>query len=226
LPVRQARCPHCYGLTGIRACPHCHTPLPVNFGDSHSPLIAMVGAKGTGKTVYMTVLANELRSNLRRRFDADVRMTGDGQAGFRSPLDGLESNVEKMYNTRELFPQTAPATAGRREPLVFEWRREVRRALGLGSTYLTSYLSFYDTAGEDLTSQAVTHDQAYLGAADALILLLDPFMIPQARAQLKNLPAAAVRTSTETTIEVVGRITETLRTSKAVSSKSLIDIPV
>src|SRR5262249_44635231 len=70
------------------------------------------------------------------------------------------------------------------------------------------------------------HDQAYLGAADALILLLDPFMIPQARAQLKNLPAAAVRASTETTIEVVGRITETLRTSKAVSSKSLIDIPV
>src|SRR5262249_9956068 len=94
------------------------------------------------------------------------------------------------------------------------------------STYLTSYLSFYDTAGEDLTSQAVTHDQAYLGAADALILLLDPFMIPQARAQLKNLPAAAVRASTETTIEVRRRVPETLRTSKAGSWKSLIDIAV
>jgi hypothetical protein len=224
LPVRQARCPRCFGLTGIRACPHCHTPLPVNFGDSNSPLIAMVGAKGTGKTVYMTVLAHELRTNLRRRFEADVRMTGDGQAGFRTPLQWLESNVERMYRSRELFPQTPQATGGRREPLVFEWRREVRRPAGIGSTYMTSYLSFYDTAGEDLTSQAVAHDQAYLGAADALILLLDPFMIPDARARL-NLPASAVR-STESTIEVVNRITEKLRASKSVAAKKLIKIPV
>jgi hypothetical protein len=224
-PARRGRCPTCYGETAIRACPHCHSPLPVNFGEANSPLIAMVGAKGTGKTVYMTVLANELRNRLRRRFDADVRMTGGGQAGFRSSQQWLESNVDLMYRDRELFPQTSQAPGGLRQPLVFEWRRRAPRPIGLGHTFRTSFLSFYDTAGEDLTDLVTAHDQVYLGAADALILLLDPFMIPMARETI-DLPGEAMATSTESTVSVVGRITEALRTSKVVRTNKMIQIPV
>jgi hypothetical protein len=221
--ARQAACPRCGGLSGIRACPVCHTPLSANFGGSNSPLIAMVGAKGTGKTVYLTVLAHALRSSLRRRFDADVRLTGDAQAGFRSPSQWLENNVDQMYKHQELFPTTRAAVGGRREPLVFEWRWEERVA-GLASRYRTSFLSFYDTAGEDLNTQQSAHDLAYLGAADALILLLDPFMLPQARQRI-YLPASAI-VSTEATVDVVARITEKLRTSHQVNPAKKIQIPV
>jgi hypothetical protein len=215
---RRATCPRCGGVSGIRVCPTCHTPLSANFGDSASPLIAMVGAKGTGKTVYLTVLAHELRTNLRARFSADVRLSGDSG----SPKAWLEQNVNRVYSKHELMPQTAVATSGRREPLVFEWRREYRR-LRL-SQLRTSYLSFYDTAGEDLTSQGTAHDLTYLGAADALILLLDPFMLPQAKDRL-HLPKAAL-IADEATIDVLGRVTEMLRSSHGISGRRRIRIPI
>lgn len=211
--ARQANCPTCGSLSGIRACPCCHTPVSANFGDSRSPLIAMVGAKGTGKTVYLTTLAHELRTGLRRRFDADVRMIS-GPANF---------SIDTMFREGALFEQTRAARGGRSEPIVFEWRRQVKVA-GILPRFQTTYLSFYDTAGEDLTNLATVHDLTYLGAADALILLLDPFMIPQARDLIK-IPSTAVR-SNELTVDVVNRVTEKLRASHGISPRSNIKMPV
>ena len=210
---RKETCPHCKGLSGVRVCPCCHTPLSVNFAESTSPLIAMVGAKGTGKTVYLTVLTQELRTGLRRRFGADVRLSGDQPAA---------SSTADLYTNRKLFAQTTQATAGRREPLVFEWRQE--RQVLRRSQIKTSFLSFYDTAGEDLIDQQGVHDLQYLGAADALILLLDPFMLPQARDRVR-LPADAYREG-EPTLDVLGRITEKLRVAHSVKAGKKIGIPV
>jgi hypothetical protein len=220
---RKAACPQCYAISGIRACSCCHTTLSANFGGSNSPLIAMVGAKGTGKTVYLTVLANALRSTLRRRFSAAVQISGDGRGGVGSPLLWLETNVKQLFTHHELAAATAPTLSGRRDPLVFEWRQE-RTVAGFISRYRTSFLSFYDTAGEDLSSQQSAHDQAYIGAADALILLLDPFMLPQARERI-HLPTSAIL-SDEGTIDVVSRLTEQLRASHSVNPVKKIQIPV
>ncbi|MBE1491922.1 hypothetical protein [Plantactinospora soyae] len=208
----RAKCPTCRAESGIRACPCCHTPLSANFGASAGPLIAMVGATGTGKTVYLTVLAHELMNGLRRRFDADVRRVG-----------GSSSEVEQVFGEQTLFGQTAQAKGGWREPVVFEWRQQ-RRGLGIGPRFRTTYLSFYDTAGEDLTEQDTTHDLTYLGAAEALILLLDPFMIRKARDQIR-LPKSALR-SQESTLNVVNRVTETLRASHGLKPRQNVKIPV
>ncbi|MEV7628696.1 hypothetical protein [Actinoplanes sp. NPDC089786] len=210
---RKEVCPACHGASGIRVCPCCHTPLSVNFAESTSPLIAMVGAKNTGKTVYLTVLSQELRTGLRRRFGADVRVSGDQP----SP-----TNTADLYSNRKLFEQTAKSNDGRRDPLVFEWRQE--RQVLRRNTFKTSFLSFYDTAGEDLIRQDHVHDLQYLGAADALILLLDPFMLPEARDRVR-LPDEAVKTG-EPTIEVLSRITEKLRVTHEVRAKNKIAIPV
>ena len=212
---RKESCPDCHAESGIRVCPCCHTPLSVNFSASTSPLIAMVGAKNTGKTVYLTVLSHELRTALRRRFDADVRLSGD------HPVS-VSGAVNSMYTNRTLFEQTAAALDGRREPLVFEWRQE--RQLLRWTWFRTSFLSFYDTAGEDLINQQGVHDLRYLEAADALILLLDPFMLPQAVDRI-HLPQAAVE-SGEPTIEVLTRVTEKLRVTHGVRASRKIPIPV
>ncbi|MBB5872973.1 hypothetical protein F4553_006407 [Allocatelliglobosispora scoriae] len=219
---RQAPCPSCGSLSGIRVCPHCHTPLPVSFGTSNSPLIAMIGAKGTGKSVYLTVLANELRVGLRRRFQSAVRLTGDAQGGFSSPQQWLDNNVKLVYENHALPPQTAAATGGRREPLVFEWRQP-RTLYGFLKRIATTYLSFYDTAGEDLSSLRSAQDLAYLDAADALILLLDPFMLPQARDRI-SVPTQAI--TEEPTIQILGQVTEALRTSRHIPGSKRIKIPV
>jgi hypothetical protein len=220
-PIWPARadCPTCGAESGIRACPRCHTPLSANFGASASPLIAMVGAKGTGKSVYLTVLAHELLNGLRRRFDADVRLSGASQ---RASLGG-SIDIGQMFRDQKLFEQTAQARYGRQPPMVFEWRQE-HRVAKLVRRYRTTYLSFYDTAGEDLAAQETTHDLTYLGAADALILLLDPFMIAQAREKIR-VPEQAVGSS-EATIDVVNRVTEKLRATHGIRSNRSIRIPV
>lgn len=215
----RATCPHCGGGTGIRVCPCCHTPVSASFGASRSPLIAMVGAKGTGKTVYLNVLGHELLHGLRSRFDADVRLTGAGQRAAVTE----QLMIDNVFADLQLMAQTAAAVNGRRPPAVFEWRRE-HRVAGIRRGFRTTFLSFYDTAGEDLTNQEQTHDLTYLGAADALILLLDPFMIPKAR-DLRRLPGAAV-TSIESTVDVVNRVTEKLRASHGITSSRRIKVPV
>ncbi|WP_406065047.1 hypothetical protein [Micromonospora sp. NBC_00860] len=223
-PARIAWCPDCGGRTGIRACPSCHTPVPPNFGEASSPMIAMFGGKGTGKTVYLTVLAHEMRSrDLRRRFGADIRMTGDGQGGFKAPRAWLEQNVDRMFTEHKLFEATPPAVGGRQSPLVFEWRGE-RRRWRRKPVYRTSYLSFHDTAGEDVGTLSGANDLAYIGAADGLILLLDPFMLPEARERLR-LPPSAIR-SKEDTIAVVDRLTQSLRSSNGVGGSQRITKPV
>src|SRR5262249_27418215 len=156
----RAPCPNCGGQSGIRVCPCCRSELSANFGTAASPLIGMVGARGTGKTVYLTVLAHEMRTNLRRRFAADVRLSGDRPRGAVSPLRWLQQNINSVYEDPRLPLPTPQSPDGRREPVVFEWRQEYKR---LGVRPLRpSHLSFFDTAGDDLTSQQQTHDLAYL----------------------------------------------------------------
>src|SRR4051794_27342342 len=59
-PTSRADCPRCQDRTWERICQHCHSTLPVHFGTADNRLIALVGAKESGKTVYMTVLLHEL----------------------------------------------------------------------------------------------------------------------------------------------------------------------
>jgi hypothetical protein len=219
---RQAPCPHCQGVTGVRACPVCHTPLSATFAESRSPLIGMVGGKGAGKTVYTAVLHHELRTAVRRRFQADIRMTGDQQGGAGSPRQWLELNEEQLFGTGKLFETTRAAEGGIRAPVVIEWRQP-RKRLGVQS-FDTTVLSFYDAAGEDLTSQDSVHTQAYLGVAGGLILLLDPWQLPGVRERI-HVPDEVLRTAAPP-LEVLGMINNTLRATHRVKAKGKIKVPL
>jgi double-GTPase-like protein len=222
LPQRKAPCPDCAAPTGIRACQVCHTPLPATFADSRSPLIGMVGGKNAGKTVYTTVLAHELRNNIRRRFGADIWFAGDRQGELGSVADWLQLYDQALFTDRTLFQSTASAADGLRVPLVLQWRQP-RRVLGR-DVHNTTTLSFYDAAGEDMTTQEFVNGQAYLSAADALIVLLDPFQLKGSRDRI-SVPQVATR-DTEPPLNVLTRITEMLRTTNAVRARSKISVPI
>lgn len=212
-----ANCPHCRASSGVRACPHCHTPLPPEFAESTSPLIAMVGAFGAGKTVYLVVLSHVLRHQLAARFDAAIRLTGDAQGGETTGVEWWQNNVRAVFDERRLSPQTGGALDGRREPVVFEWRKRRR-----GGTR-TSYLSFYDTAGEDFGGEDRARDLKYLASADALLLLLDPFMLKAARDEAGIPPDA--RRRDDDLLVAVESVTTALREARGRMGKR-IDIPV
>jgi len=217
-----APCPHCRGETGVRACPECHTPVSATFAESRSPMVGIVGGKGAGKTVYTAVLHHELRTTVRRRFRADIRLTGDMQGGTGSAMQWLEFNEDQLFNDGKLFETTASAAGGMRAPVVIEWRQPTTR-FGR-TTFGTTVLSFYDAAGEDLTSAASVHTQAYIGVAEGLILLLDPWQLPGARDRIA-VPDAVIKESAPP-LGVLTAITDTLRTTHKVRNRHSIPVPL
>jgi len=167
----------CRVETTLRICPHCHSQLPTHFGEADSRLIALVGAKESGKTVFMTVLLHELRNQVGARFGLSV-MGADEHTRNDFPAE----YEDRLYSDRVLHDptRTAAGVRGGRRPLVFSLARERRR---LGRSYVDrSLFSFFDTAGEDLRSgDSVERNARYLAGADGILLLLDPLQMRGAR---------------------------------------------
>ena len=127
-----ASCPTCGGEANRRACPKCHTSLPIDFVDSKNPMIGLVGAKGSGKTVLMTVLVKQMRDVIGRRYDADIRIATDNPDGHQGAerLPGQPGNAAVQASAR---CPSAPASwaRGRQQatPIVLRWRQETARRL-------------------------------------------------------------------------------------------------
>jgi len=185
--MTAANCPQCGAESTTRICPHCHSQLPVHFGKVRSRLIALVGAKESGKTVYMTVLVHELMH--RAGEDLNAAISGaDDNTRLR-----FASDYEKpLYRDARLLAPTTTAGTRDRAPLVFRFTTEGRGSrlsgrgsrLGLNGTGepQRTLLSFFDTAGEDLRSaRSVEENVQYLAAADGVVLLLDPLQMRGAR---------------------------------------------
>lgn len=159
-------CPDCQGPTGTRVCPNCHSVLPNNF-TAESPLFGIVGVRGSGKTVMLSVLGKELTEGVARRFDASIDTVGSSKL-----LTQLDSARRKMeIGGGELPGQTA---RNERVPAVYTVTLEKAGLAGLKQTVSTIF-SFYDTAGENLKTAERARDLHYLEAANGIILLLDPF---------------------------------------------------
>jgi hypothetical protein len=110
-----------------------------------------------------------------------------------------------------------------RVPIVLRWRQEVSRPVG--TSLRSSIFSFIDTAGEDLNELETAFSLRYLESCDAFIVVLDPFMMPGARARA-NIPSAAVQGGENVPIDVLARVTELLRTQHRVKAKRKIKVPL
>ena len=120
----SAACPQCETLSTARVCPGCHSRLPVLFGKVPSRLIALVGAKQSGKTVFMTVLLHELMHDLGTRLDAAI------SGADEETLHRFASDYEKpLYRESLLLPPTNAAGLHNRVPLVFRFTTEGPAAL-------------------------------------------------------------------------------------------------
>lgn len=216
-----ARCPHCRGESTQRICPQCHSLLPVHFGKVDSRLIALIGAKGTGKTVYMTVLLHELMNSVGRRFDAAVVGSDDHTRG-----EFAKKYEEMLYRQSVLPGTTRTGQAEIRRPLVFKVTLD--RAGLLRTRDRHTITSFFDTAGEDLTSKAsVDLNVRYLRGADGIILLLDPLQMRSARAAVR--PGTRLTDpdgKTDSPVNVLTRVTEVLYEARGRGPNRRIEVPM
>jgi GTPase SAR1 family protein len=222
-----ASCPTCGGRTNLRACPQCHTPLPSDFAESKSPMIGLVGAKNSGKTVLMTVLVKRLRDTVGKRFQADIRLATDNPDGHQGVSDYQANRETPLFKAGTLPPMTSALGTGARQhssPVLLRWRQESSGLMGRTSIKSTM-LSFVDAAGEDLNAVATTFTLQYLSVCDGLVVVLDPFALPGARAML-SLPDAAIQVEEDVPLDVVANITEMLRVEHNLKKNKKIAIPV
>jgi GTPase SAR1 family protein len=183
--MTSAQCPQCGAESTTRVCPACHTQLPVHFGKVRSRMIALVGAKESGKTVFMTVLVHELMHRVGEQLGAAISGADD------STRHRFASEYEQpLYREARLLAPTTTAGTRDQAPLVFRFTTDSRGPFGLNgrlggfgaSGPQHTLLSFFDTAGEDLRSQqSVEQNVRYLAAADGILLLLDPLQMRGAR---------------------------------------------
>jgi len=174
----SAPCPQCGDMTPHRVCPVCHSDLPLHFARIGSRLIATVGAKESGKTVFMTVLVHELTHRVGERFEASVVGCDD------TTRRRFESEYERRLYRDGALAATTPSAAtmaGGAAPLVFRFSTQRDGLLGR-ARISRSLLSFFDTAGEDLTTQeSVQVNARYLASADGIVVLLDPLQMEGGR---------------------------------------------
>jgi GTPase SAR1 family protein len=220
-------CPTCGAEARRRACPACHTAVPIGFKDSDSPMIGLIGSKGSGKTVMMTVLVRQLRDSVARKFGASIRLATDSPDGHAGIASYKTQREDKLFTEGDLPFGTMFSDGGenRRRPLVVEWQGPKPGAFGR-SAVKSTILSFLDTAGEQLNSLESTYGLDYISACDSIIVALDPFAIPGASARL-NLPDEAIQTETEgVPLQVIENVTEMLRVELGVKNNKKIKVPL
>jgi hypothetical protein len=204
---RRAACPECGQATARRACPECHNPLPGAYCETPGKIVALVGAKNSGKSTYIAVLLHELSHRIGAELGTSLVACDDRtieryKRDFHRPL----------FGDRRLLPATASAVTAPRDPLVYLLTRTRRRGLRQRDMSLT--LVLFDTAGEDLRSRDVADlHLRYLAAADAIIFLVDP------------LELASAREADDDPVDVIARVTELLRSGRDVPHGRRLTVP-
>jgi GTPase SAR1 family protein len=172
-PQRETVCESCKKSSRTHICPHCHFELSHDVGLIDQRIIAIIGGRATGKTHYIASLITRLQQETGKYFDFTVRILGDNtqerwERDFYTPLF-VQKTVLQPNQPAEIDPLV-------KTPLIFRFTFDNginRRALNL---------SFFDTAGEDMTSLATLSAQnRYITHADGIIFLLDPLQIPTIR---------------------------------------------
>lgn len=166
--VELEQCPRCQTPSSVEACPACHWPVPDEWRRTPSPRItcvAMVGARSSGKSLYLAVLKSQLEIFVMERHKSVLDSLGDTEQRFNDRFgQHVFENQRILESTREgkQDPQAS-------WPLVFKFQ-DTRKQPHI--------LVLRDIAGEDLEELPARKDQlAFLTRADAIVALIDPMKI-------------------------------------------------
>ncbi len=217
-----AECLECHTASGQRICPVCHADLPRTIGEYDNFVIAIVGLKEVGKSNFITVLIETLRQDGRRQFGLLVSAENEYTQNrfeneFRKPLYDQMQSLD--------VTQTAFINKDIKRPLVFNIRNvDSNSGIALRKNRFST-LSFFDSAGEDLESEAtMSAVNRYIFKADGIVLLIDPLQFPLMRRELEDkirLPEPSAPVD-----KLVNSIARLVRQGQELSEKTRIETPI
>ncbi|GHO86347.1 TRAFAC clade GTPase domain-containing protein [Dictyobacter formicarum] len=173
-------CNTCKEYSTTRICPTCHFELPSNIAQTEQKVIAIIGGRATGKSHYIASLIHRLTHSVGQGFDVSVSILGDD-----SQARWTRDFYTPLFEQRRILNPTLPSALDAQvlAPIIFRLlfgggNGRQRRALNL---------SFFDTAGEDMTSHATLSTYShYICDADGIIFLLDPLQMSGVRQKISN----------------------------------------
>lgn len=147
--------------TRKRVCPHCHNPLPLQYGKHPVSFISVIGVTGAGKTVYISQLLKHI-SEYAPFINQAALFNSDHETNF------IEDNKVEMYE--DLPNSTSEGTFS--QPMFYTFLTKENE------TIISRTIVIYDIAGEDCqdaTKMARFAD--YINYSDGIILLIDPLQL-------------------------------------------------
>ncbi|MCB0629925.1 MAG: hypothetical protein R2824_02405 [Saprospiraceae bacterium] len=191
----EVKCDRCGGPSRKKICPRCHNELPTYFHKAESHIISVIGARGSGKTHYITVLIHEL---LKRGYKLDISTIPQDVGEDRSKVTSKRYSEEYKRPLLDRGEELTKTTIAKDlNPLIYQITSSQK---GFGKTKAL-YLVFYDTAGENFhDDQELKKLANYVANSSGIIFLLDTFQIPH----IKNSLRSAGNAITESGIDFQG----------------------
>ncbi|NDD29863.1 MAG: hypothetical protein EB084_16530 [Proteobacteria bacterium] len=206
-------------------CPLCHNELSREYASSDNMVVAMIGAKETGKSHYMAVLIHELQHRV-------------GSA-LKSSLTSLDDRTLRRYDrdfARHLYgrsetievTQSSSHNEALRYPMLFKMSLPGKRKwFWSPPTPRTMSLAFFDTAGEDLENldaASLSVDARYVARSAALIVLIDPLQfLPVREALGDSRPLPAINGDP---VDVLVKVDRLIRETHGIGAAERINTPV
>ena len=175
---KSAVCPKCKYESHLMICPHCHNNIPTEMVLKKGFVISIIGARSSGKTIYITTLINELETH-GWEIIPDLSLTARNVS--ENPEYNTESRYKRdfynvIYKDNNCPPQTDIGAFQSKIPLIYELSRYNGDSI---------FLVFYDTAGENFTDiRNIAGNVRFLNESDAIIFLLDSMSVPYVREKL------------------------------------------
>ena len=187
---RVPACPNCGRTAQEEICPKCETTLPARYSETQSRFIVLVGPTGSGKSTYISVLANELKNDVGEGLDVSF-VAADDDTNRR-----YEERISRLYKEHSMVPGTQSARHETKDarPFTFLFSRTRRGPVAtmIRRRRSDTSLVFLDSAGEDVNSaeQEARYLSKYFEHAAGIIFFVDPLQVQGARADLINVPPA------------------------------------
>ena len=162
-------CGLCGGTCTQEVCPACHRDLPEQWRNRRVFTMAMAGARGSGKSVYIAVAVETLI----RYAQARGRTVGPETTGTQEVYSSRY--YKPLYQENKVVEGTPPIAAGgayQRDPLIWS-------VVG-GPERLSIVMR--DLSGEDVEKLAgVRPNFSFIDRADLVVFLFDPLMLESVR---------------------------------------------
>lgn len=151
--------------TEKRLCPNCHNTLPIGYGMRDTLLISILGDARSGKSVFLTMLIDELENNSdivsKLTFIGDKKIRKNFADNYQNPL--LKDHTLISSTKRKRIP-----------PFAFNYWYQYKGEEGTFKENTIDVI-FYDIAGEDLRDDASIRKNGFnIRDSSGLIFLVDP----------------------------------------------------